>query len=163
MCTHIVHSQFNGALREETMGSTAHEKSWSGLSKASGGGEPEDHKLPFRPTFLSGLQTAFPSLLLSYVIRHPCRDWQSRVHKPSVVNHSFPKLLRVFWGLGRIHSEQIQSWPKSSAVSSPGKDLLCQNMAAFRSPTHHPILSSKPEAGVGEVYRQAGNRSIFLS
>lgn len=28
VCTHILHSQFNGALREETMGSTAHEKSW---------------------------------------------------------------------------------------------------------------------------------------
>lgn len=72
VCTHIVHSQFNGALREETMGSTAHGKSWGVLSKASGGGEPEDHKLPFRPTFLSGLQTAFSSLRLSYVIRHPC-------------------------------------------------------------------------------------------
>lgn len=32
------HSEFNGVLREEAMGSAAHEKSWSGLSKACVGG-----------------------------------------------------------------------------------------------------------------------------
>lgn len=37
-CAHTSLSQFNGVLREEAGGSTAHEKSWGGLSKASGGG-----------------------------------------------------------------------------------------------------------------------------